>query len=191
MSNDLRLQYEVDEALADRVAELAIGPMPQRQPETRFVVAKFLAVVGGGVAIMVATGIQWNIQWQLILPLPVMGLAFAFPFGMWGLLHLFRHVAYRRVRRGLLGAFDGLEHRRVSWVFTDRGFTFESALRTVRAEWADLTCLWITRGFELIRLRTGEEVAIPSPVLTPEVGDLIRRKATVYGAKIRHGAKSA
>jgi hypothetical protein len=91
----------------------------------------------------------------------------------------------------MLGPFRGLEHRRVSWAFTDRGFTFESARRKISAEWTEFTDLWITRGFQTIRLRTGEDVSIPGPVLTAEVGELIRRKATVYGAKIHRAAKSA
>src|SRR5258708_4934654 len=123
MSQNLTLDYEIDDALADQVAALAIGPKPQGYPPSKVELAKWVAIVGGAVLIMSLSGIQWTITWQVIFPVSIMGIAVAFPFGVLGLLHLLRLVASRRTRRAMLIPFVGLPHRRVSWAFTERGFT--------------------------------------------------------------------
>jgi hypothetical protein len=186
MSQRLTLDYEFSDALAEQVATLQIAPELPSPPHAKLLPA-LLAI-----PLMLVLASEWDFKWELLVPAVLVAVAVGIPYSIWGFIAGMRLLAFRRVRRLLLTPFRDLPHRNISWRFSEERFTFCSALRTVNAEWRDVADLVYAQGFTSMKVRWGEIVMIPNPVLTQDIADLMTRKAKAYGARLlRIGKKRA
>jgi hypothetical protein len=178
MSNRITLEYEFTDALAERVATLQVGPVLPPVPLQKLLPALTVA------PLFVVFVIENDVDWRMYLPLVLLTALSMIPLALWGLAGVRRGLAFRRIRDQLLSAFRDLPHRNIVWTFSEDRFEFKSAARTVTAEWRDVAELLLFRGFHGMKLRWGEIVMIPAPVLTPEIADLALRKCGEFEAKI-------
>jgi len=96
-----------------------------------------------------------------------------------------RSACQREARASVLAPFEGQSHRRMSVDFSEDRIRMEAATFQSTATWNDVDEVLLWPDFWLLRLRAGGQFVVPAAAISPELGELIRRKAADAGAEVR------
>ncbi len=185
------IQYEFNEEIAEQAADAFIR-MPRQELDAKF----WKALVGlvvftalGG--LMVLLGEYMDFDWWLMLPLfaflgvfgGLLVILLSLHFFTWCVTCIFP-LARWSLRRSMMKPFRDLGDCTIRWVFSDEKFEVHTANKDREVPWSNLKQVRIVRGFWGLRMIGSPTLMLPAAHLSPDIQNLIRRKARDAEVKV-------
>lgn len=175
LSDRFAIEYEMTDELARKVARAVVA---DRQHFRRF--SQWV-----GLPLFILTVLLF---WPTLLVLrdqlsPGVIVAVVAIIGI-GFYLLLTMLVHRYTYWTVLMPFLGQEHRMMRLTFSDEHIFMEVGEVSVDRKWKDLEEIQVYADFWLFRLQPGGHIAVPVSALSPELEELIRRKAKEAGTQI-------
>ncbi len=191
MSQSYSTQYEFNEEIAARAVDAFIRTPRQGLDEKFWKGLKILVVITAmsGYAVYLGIDLELNL-WSLVLPLTMLVafgsllvIVLSVHFLAWAITCILP-LARWNLRRLMMKPFRDLGDRTVRWVFTEERFEVHLLNKDREIPWDQLGKLRIFEGFWAFDLKRGPSLMLPEAFLSPDIQNLIRRKAGEVGAQI-------